>query len=331
MLRAVARVAPSATGRLRQRPIALGFRASHAVASPIRASTSVFDRVPATSIPAERSGPCTFVAIVLGAAVFGTSGAVLSTGNVECTGDDAEAGPSNGARGVVGAAVFGTSDAVLSTGNVECAGSDDEVRPSDGAREGSHARAEARAVVEEPGIVHVFHLSDDPEQSKDIVAINRVRDFAAFEKALASCCRVRPSDESADRCAAQYFSTPAAYNMSLVAHKTKHPIDPLKKVSGHGRGRLIIVHIILITCRDHRSDEINTTLKVKLIKDHVDEVVLRVNPHHLNCHRLVVAVLGLHLFARAVLVLFVKIAAAVHALDFSFHDRADAAFFLWYT
>ena len=70
----------------------------------------------------------------------------------------------------------------------------------------------------------VYHLSDHPEQSYDVTKFNTVSDIQLC-KALGL---LGPGDdviESTDKCAGQYYSTPALYAMSQTACLTGHAID----------------------------------------------------------------------------------------------------------
>ena len=80
----------------------------------------------------------------------------------------------------------------------------------------------------------VYHLSDHPEQSYDVTRFNTVRDIELCVE-LGLLKEGEDIVESADKCAGQYFSTPALYSMSQTACLTGHAIDRACPASGHGR------------------------------------------------------------------------------------------------
>ena len=86
----------------------------------------------------------------------------------------------------------------------------------------------------DPHVSVRYHLASHPEQSKDITMINLLSDIIAW-KACGALQEGEDVVESVDGCAAQYWSTPAWYTLSVVAHLTGCAIDRLKMITGHGR------------------------------------------------------------------------------------------------
>ena len=89
-------------------------------------------------------------------------------------------------------------------------------------------------VVQVAHVNYIFHISQHPEQSKDIVAINTVKDIQQA-KQQGQLEEGQDVHEEVDGCAAQYISTPALWMLTVVCAHVGHAIDRLKKCSGHGR------------------------------------------------------------------------------------------------